>query len=91
MRGAQRGKVNILQMKCLKSLVGVSRMDRVSDEEMRRGAGKLARKGIVSRADQGADSQTRLTASTYLSVTLCNISCASEVINCNAQNYLSWS
>ena len=27
--GAKRGKVNVLEMKCLRSLVGVSRMDRV--------------------------------------------------------------
>ena len=29
MRSAQRRKVNVLELKCLKSLVGVSRMDRV--------------------------------------------------------------
>ena len=31
-------EVNVLEMKCLKSLVGVSRMDRVSNEEVRRRA-----------------------------------------------------
>ena len=39
MRSAERRKVNILQMKCLRSLVGVSRMDRVRNEEVRRRAG----------------------------------------------------
>ena len=29
MRSAERSKVNVLEMKCLRSLVGVSRMDRV--------------------------------------------------------------
>ena len=29
MRGAERRKVNVLEMKCLRSLVGVSRIDRV--------------------------------------------------------------
>ena len=29
MRSAERRKVNVLEMKCLRSLVGVSRMDRV--------------------------------------------------------------
>ena len=39
MRSAERRKVNILEMKCLRSLVGVSRVDRVRKEEVRRGAG----------------------------------------------------
>ena len=38
-RGAERRKVNVLEMKCLRSLVGVSRMDRVRNEEVRRRAG----------------------------------------------------
>ena len=32
MRSAERRKVNVLEMKCLRSLVGVSRMDRVRNE-----------------------------------------------------------
>ena len=32
---AERRKVNVLGMKCLRSLVGVSRMDRVRYEEVR--------------------------------------------------------
>ena len=36
MRSAERRKVNVLQMKCLRSLVGVSPMDRVRNEEVRR-------------------------------------------------------
>ena len=38
MRRAERRRVNVLEMKCLRSLVGVSRSDRVRNEEMRRRA-----------------------------------------------------
>ena len=31
MRSAERRKVNVLEMKCLRSLVGLSRMDRARD------------------------------------------------------------
>ena len=50
MRSAERRKVNVLEMKCLRSLVGVSRMDRVKNEEVRRGAG--IERELASRADQ---------------------------------------
>ena len=50
MRSVQRRKVNVLKMKCLRSLVGVSRMDRFGNEEVRRRAG-MERK-LESRADQ---------------------------------------
>ena len=43
-------KVNVLEMKCLRSLVGVSRMDRVRNEEVFRRAG--IERELVSRADQ---------------------------------------
>ena len=48
MRIADRRKLNDLQMKCLRSLVGMSRMDRVRNEEVRRrGAQKSRnRKGV---------------------------------------------
>ena len=36
---AESRKVNVLKMKCLRSLVGVSRMDRVSNKEVGRKAG----------------------------------------------------
>ena len=39
MRSADRRKENVLGMKCLRSLVGVSRMDRVRNEEVHRRAG----------------------------------------------------
>ena len=42
--------MNVLEMKCLRSLVGVSRMDRVSNEEVRRRAGIESE--VASRADQ---------------------------------------
>ena len=49
-RSAERRKVNVLEIKCLKSLVGVSRMDRVRNEEMRRRAG--IERELTSRVDQ---------------------------------------
>ena len=39
MRSAERRKVNVFEMKCLRSLDGVPRMDRVRNEEVRRRAG----------------------------------------------------
>ena len=38
MTSAERRKVNVLEMKCLRSLVGVSRMDIVRNEDVRRRA-----------------------------------------------------
>ena len=50
MRSAERRKLNVLEMKWLTSLVGVSRMDRVRNEEvhMRAGIGRE----FASRADR---------------------------------------
>ena len=50
MKSAERRKVNGLEMKCLRSLVGVSRMDRVRNEEVRRRSG--IERELASRADQ---------------------------------------
>ena len=50
MRSVERRKVNVLEMKCLRSLVGVSRMDRVRNGEVRRRA-RIERE-LASRADQ---------------------------------------
>ena len=50
MRSAERKKVNVLEMKCLRSLFGVSRMDRLRNEEVRRRAG--IEKELASIADQ---------------------------------------
>ena len=50
MRSAERRKVNVLEMKCLRSFVGMSRMDRVRNEEVRRRAG--IERELASRADQ---------------------------------------
>ena len=50
MRSAEKRKVNVLEMKCLRSLVGVSRIDRVRNEDMRRRAG--IKRELASRADQ---------------------------------------
>ena len=49
-RSAEKRKVNVLQMKCLRNLVGVWRMDRVRNEEMYRRAG--IERELASRADQ---------------------------------------
>ena len=48
MRSAERMKVNVLEMKYLRNLVGVSRMDRVRNEEARRRAG--IERELASRA-----------------------------------------
>ena len=53
MRCAERRKVNVLEMKCLRSFVGVSRMDIVRNEEMSRRAG--VERELASRADQSID------------------------------------
>ena len=42
--------MNVPEMKCLRSLVGVSRMDRVRNEEVHRRAG--IEKELASRADR---------------------------------------
>ena len=42
--------MHVLEMKCLRSLVGTSRMDRVRNEEVRRRAG--IERELASRADQ---------------------------------------
>ena len=49
MRSAVRRKVNVLELKCLRRLVGVLRMDRVRNEEVRRRAG--IERELASRAD----------------------------------------
>ena len=50
MRSAERRKVNVLEMTCLRRLVGMSRMDRVRNEEVRMRAG--IEKELARRADQ---------------------------------------
>ena len=50
MRSTERRKVNVLEMKCLKSLVGVSRLDRVRNEKVCRRAG--IEREVASRANQ---------------------------------------
>ena len=39
MKSVERKKVNVLEMKCLRSIVGVSRMERFRNKEVRRRAG----------------------------------------------------
>ena len=50
MRSAERRKVNVLEMKGLRNLVGVSQMESVRNEEVRRGTG--IERELASRADQ---------------------------------------
>ena len=50
MRSAERRKVNVLEIKCLRSLVRVSRMDKVRNEEVRRRAG--IERELASAVDQ---------------------------------------
>ena len=38
MRSDEKSKMNVLEMKCLRTLIEVSRMDRVRNEEVRRRA-----------------------------------------------------
>ena len=50
MRSAERWKVNVLDLKYLRCLLGVSRMDSVRNEEVRRRA--IIQRELESRADQ---------------------------------------
>ena len=50
MGSAQRMRVNVLEMKCFRCLLGESRMYRVRNEEVRRRAG--IERELASRADQ---------------------------------------
>ena len=50
MRSAERRKVNVLEIKCLRRLFAVSRIDRVRNEEVRWRAG--IEMELTSRADQ---------------------------------------
>ena len=50
MRNAERRNENVLEMKCFRSLVGVSRIDRIRNEEVRLRAG--IERELASRAYQ---------------------------------------
>ena len=50
MRSVDRRKVNVLEIKFLRSMIGVSRMDRVWNEEVCRKAG--IERELSSRADE---------------------------------------
>ena len=47
---AEKRKLNVMEMKCLRSMCGVTRMDRVRNEEVRRRTG--VRKELSGRAEQ---------------------------------------
>ena len=50
MRSAEKKKANVLEMKCLRSMVGVSRIYRVRNEEVRRRA--VIERELATRPDQ---------------------------------------
>ena len=50
MRSAERRKVNVIDMKCLRSLVGLSLIYRVRNEEVHRRAG-IERSSVNSRLE----------------------------------------
>ena len=50
MRSANREKVNVLEMKCLRSVVVVTRMDRVRNKEVHRRA--IIERKLARRADK---------------------------------------
>ena len=52
MRSLERRKLNVLEMKCLRSLVVVSRIDRVRNEEVCKRVGIERELELVSTADQ---------------------------------------
>ncbi len=51
MGAAERKKLNVMEMRCLRSMYGVTRMDRVRNEEVRRRTGVV--KELAERAEQG--------------------------------------
>ena len=57
MRSAERRKVNVLEMKYLRSFLGVSRMDRVRNEE-------VSRRALIENGQTGVDSRSKWMAGT---------------------------
>ena len=57
MRSVHGRKVNVLDIECLRSLVGVSRMDRFRNEEVRRRAG--IDRELTSTVDQRVNVYSR--------------------------------
>ena len=53
MRSAERMRLYVLDMKCWRSLLGVSRMDTVRNQKVRRRAG--IERELTSRADQSIE------------------------------------
>ena len=49
MRAAERRRINVFEMKCLRSMIGVTRLDRVRNEEVRRRTDE--RKELAERVD----------------------------------------
>ncbi len=51
MGAAERKRLNVMEIRCLRSMCGVTRMDRVRNEELRRRPGD--EKEVAERAEQG--------------------------------------
>ncbi len=51
MEAAERKRLNVMEMRCLRSMCGVTQMDRVRNEEVRRRTGVV--KKLAERAEQG--------------------------------------
>ncbi len=47
----ERRRLNVMEMRCLRSICGVTRMDRVRNDEVRRRTGAV--KELADRAEQG--------------------------------------
>ncbi len=51
MRAAESKRLNVMEMRCLRSMCGVTRMDRVRNDEVQRRTGVV--KELAERAEQG--------------------------------------
>jgi len=51
MGAAERRRLNVMEMRCLRSMYGVTRMDRVRNEEVQRRIGVV--RELADRAEQG--------------------------------------
>ena len=51
MEAAERRILNVMEMRCLRSMCGITRMDQVRNEEVRRRTGVI--RELADRAEQG--------------------------------------
>ncbi len=50
MRESERNRLDVIEMRCLRSMVGITRMDRVRNEEVRKRTGMVRK--MSERVDQ---------------------------------------